>query len=465
MLSAALRLTAKRNVRSLATASSSSYPGALLNVPKTQVTRLPNGLTVATESNPALATATVGVWIDSGSRAETKANNGVAHFLEHISFKGTKQRTQSGLEIEIENMGGHLNAYTSREQTVYYAKLFSQDVAKGVNILGDILQNSTLDAGAIDRERAVILREAEEVDKQVEEVVFDHLHAAAFPENALGYTILGPKENIQTLSQADLQAYIKNNYTADRMVVVGAGNVDHAELCKLAETNFGKLPQGSGKAKFVRPAFTGSDVRIRVDDMPTAHIALAVEGASWTSADHWPLLVASAMIGSYDRAAGNAHPSSKLAQIVAKHNLANSFTSFNTTYSDTGLWGIYIQSNNRDNLDDLAHFTVREWMRLATAPSEGEVAIAKQQLKTSLLLALDGTTPVAEEIGRQMLAYGRRLSPFEIDRLVDAVTVEDVKRVANEFIYDRDLAIVAVGPVECLPDYNRIRSAMNLLRY
>ncbi|ORZ34084.1 mitochondrial processing peptidase beta subunit 1 [Catenaria anguillulae PL171] len=457
--------SAARNVRCLATAAGSSYPGALLNVPKTQVTKLPSGLLVATESNPALATATVGVWIDSGSRAETKATNGVAHFLEHISFKGTQQRTQHGLELEIENMGGHLNAYTSREQTVYYAKLFAKDLPKGVGILGDILQHSTLDAKAIERERSVILREAEEVDKQVDEVVFDHLHAAAFPDNPLGFTILGPLKNIQSLQQADLKEYINANYTADRMVVVGAGNVDHAELCKLAEQHFAKLPTGTGKAKFVKPAFTGSDVRIRKDDMPTAHIAFAVEGAGWTSPDHWPLLVASAMIGSYDRGSGNAHPSSKLAQIVQQHHLANSFSSFNTTYSDTGLWGIYMQSNNRDNLDDLAHFTIREWLRLALAPSEGEVATAKQQLKTSLLLSLDGTTPVAEEIGRQMLAYGRRLSPYEIDRLVDAVTVEDVKRVAHEYIYDRDLVIVGVGPVEALPDYNRIRAAMNLLRY
>ncbi|KAI9222076.1 mitochondrial processing peptidase beta subunit 1 [Blastocladiella britannica] len=463
MLSA-LRNGATRHVRGLATAAS-SYPGALLNVPKTVVTKLNNGLLVATESNPSLSTATVGVWIDSGSRSETKANNGVAHFLEHISFKGTKSRTQTGLEVEIENMGGHLNAYTSREHTVYYAKLLSGDLPKGVAILGDILQHSNLDEGAIERERSVILRESAEVDKQIEEVVFDHLHATSFPDSSLGYTILGPEANIKSLKRTDLQQYIAQNYTADRMVVVGAGNVDHQALCKLAEQHFGSLPTGTGKAKFAKPAFTGSDVRIRNDDMPTAHIAFAVESAGWTSPDHWPLLVASAMMGSYDRASSAAHPSSKLAQIVRDHKIANSFTSFNTTYSDTGLWGIYLQSNARDNLDDLQHFTIREWMGLALSPSEGAVAVAKQQLKTSLLLSLDGTTPTAEEIGRQMLAYGRRLTPYEIDRLVDAVTVADVKRVAHDYIYDRDLSIVAIGPVEGLPDYNRVRAAMNLLRY
>ena len=148
--------------------------------PQLQTTTLPNGLTVATESHPHAQTATVGVWIDAGSRAETDATNGTAHFLEHMAFKGTNRRTQHQLELSVESLGAHLNAYTSREQTVYYAKCFSKDVGTSVDIISDILQNSTLEQTAIERERDVILREQQEVDKQMEEVVFDHLHAVAF---------------------------------------------------------------------------------------------------------------------------------------------------------------------------------------------------------------------------------------------------------------------------------------------
>ncbi|KAF9991372.1 hypothetical protein BGZ65_000742, partial [Modicella reniformis] len=137
----------------------------------------------ATESNPSAQTATVGVFIDAGSRAENVKNNGAAHFLEHMAFKGTSSRTQHDVEIQIENMGAHLNAYTSREQTVYYAKAFKDDIPRSVEILSDILQNSTLSNEAIERERDVILREQQEVDKQMEEVVFDHLHATAFQGN------------------------------------------------------------------------------------------------------------------------------------------------------------------------------------------------------------------------------------------------------------------------------------------
>jgi mitochondrial-processing peptidase subunit beta len=152
----------------------------VVTAPVTEISTLSNGLTVATEAHPNALTATVGVWIDAGSRGETDATNGTAHFLEHMAFKGTNKRSQHALELEVENLGAHLNAYTSREQTVYYAKSFRKDVPASVDIISDILQNSKLETSAIERERDVILREQEEVDKQYEEVVFDHLHAVAF---------------------------------------------------------------------------------------------------------------------------------------------------------------------------------------------------------------------------------------------------------------------------------------------
>jgi processing peptidase subunit beta len=215
-------------------------------------------------------TATVGVWIDAGSRYETEKNNGAAHFLEHMAFKGTKNRTQRQLEVEIENMGGHLNAYTSREQTVYYAKVFKDDVPKAMEILSDILQNSQLDEGAIHRERDVIMRESEEVSKQYEEVILDHLHETAFMGTGLGRTILGPEENIRNLTRDDLKSYISTHYTADRFVIAAAGAVDHNQLLELTEKYFGNLPAtGSNELTltFDAAVFTGSDKRIRYDTM------------------------------------------------------------------------------------------------------------------------------------------------------------------------------------------------------
>ena len=420
---------------------------------------------MATEAHSHAQTATVGVWIDAGSRAETDKTNGTAHFLEHMAFKGTNSRNQQALELEVENLGAHLNAYTSREQTVYYAKSFRKDVPKAVDIISDILQNSKLESSAIERERDVILREQQEVDKQLEEVVFDHLHAVAFQGELLflhthrtwididyftgqplGRTILGPKDNILSIKKDDLSSYIKTNYTADRMVLVGTGGVEHNELVQLAEKHFSSLPVSSnpiplGRLAHPKTTFSGSEVRIRDDEIPTANIAIAVEGVGWSSPDYFPMLVMQSIFGNWDRSLG-ASPllSSRLSNVISSNNLANSFMSFSTSYSDTGLWGIYLVSENVMNLDDLTHFTLKEWARMSIAPTNVEVERAKSQLKAGLLLGLDGSTAIAEDIGRQLVTSGRRLTPQQIEQAVNAVTPAEIKRVAQKYLWDKDVS-------------------------
>ncbi|KAG2715545.1 hypothetical protein I3760_03G083500 [Carya illinoinensis] len=284
----------------------------ILSAPETRVTTLPNGLRVATESNLAARTATVGVWIDSGSRFETDETNGTAHFLEHMIFKGTEKRTARALEEEIENMGGHLNAYTSREQTTYYARVMEKDVPRALDILADILQNSKFDENRISRERDVILREMEEVEGQTEEVIFDHLHATAFQYTPLGRTILGPAQNIRTITKDHLQNYIQTHYTAPRMVVAASGAVKHEDIVEQVKKLFTKLssdPTTATRLVAKEPAaFTGSEVRIIDDDVPVAQFAVAFNGASWTDPDSVALMVMQAMLGSWNKSAsGGKH--------------------------------------------------------------------------------------------------------------------------------------------------------------
>lgn len=277
--------------RSLATAT---YAQTIVNVPETKVSELSNGVRVATEDS-GIPTCTVGVWIDAGSRYETPQNNGVAHFLEHMAFKGTSKRSQTQLELEIENMGAHLNAYTSREQTVYYAKCLSRDLPRAMEILADIIQNSKFGEEEIERERGVILREMQEVETNLQEVVFDHLHSVAFQQTPLGMTILGPTENIKKINRQDLVEYINTHYKGPRIVLAGAGGVDHNELVKLANEHFGniKATYDSSEVPELKPCrFTGSDIRVRDDSMPLAHVAIAVEGAGWANPDNIPLMVA-----------------------------------------------------------------------------------------------------------------------------------------------------------------------------
>jgi len=441
-----------------------AYEESLYNVPETELTTLSSGMKVASE-NSGGSTCTVGLWIDAGSRYENETNNGVAHFLEHMAFKGTHNRSQQQLELEVENMGGHLNAYTSREQTVYYAKCFTKDLPQAVNILADLIQNSVFDEGAIERERGVILREMQEVDTQLEEVIFDHLHATAYQGTPLGMTILGPSKNVKSIQKSDLKEYVNTHYTAPRICLASAGGVDHSELVRLAEENFSTLStEYSEAAKIKTCRFTGSDIRVRDDDMPLAHVAMAVEGCGWSHPDYFGLMIANMIFGSWNRALGGSkNVAGSLAKDVSDHGLAHSYMSFNTCYTDTGLWGTYFVAD-RFKLEDMMYCIQREWMRICTGVSDAEVSRAKNLLKTSILLQLDGSTPICEDIGRQVLTYGRRIPLPELNKRIDMIDSTMVKNIATKYIYDRCLAAAALGPTEGMPDYNRLRGAMYWLR-
>eukprot|EP00252_Welwitschia_mirabilis_P010746 TRINITY_DN2422_c0_g1_i1.p1 TRINITY_DN2422_c0_g1~~TRINITY_DN2422_c0_g1_i1.p1 ORF type:complete len:510 (-),score=61.71 TRINITY_DN2422_c0_g1_i1:822-2351(-) len=434
----------------------------LLRYPLTRVTVLSNGMRVATESDMSAHTATVGVWIDAGSRFESDSTNGTAHFLEHMIFKGTMKRSVRDLEERIENIGAHLNAYTSREQTTYFAKVLKQDVPEAVDILSDILQNSRFEERAIQRERGVILREMEEVESQIEEVIFDHLHATAFSNCPLGRTILGPVENIKSISRSDLRNYISTHYSPHRMTIAAAGAVNHDELVEHVKRLFTKLSESSlTSSELVKrepSSFNGSESRIMNEAMPLAQVALAFEGASWTDPDSIALMVIQTLLGSWSKGAGSgASIGSPLARKVAENDLAESLMAFNTNYKDTGLFGVYMTSQG-DTLESLSKAIMHGLTSFASEISEADVKRACSQLKSCLMLHVDGTSAVAEDIGRQFLTYGRRIPPAEFFARIDAVDLDTVKRVAHRFILDQDIAITAAGPIQHLPDYNWFRS-------
>ncbi|VVB14592.1 unnamed protein product [Arabis nemorensis] len=424
----------------------------ILAAPETRVTTLPNGLCIATESNLSAKTATVGVWIDAGSRFESESTNGTAHFLEHMIFKGTERRTRSGLEEEIENIGGHLNAYTSREHTTFYAKVLDTNVNQALDVLADTLQKSEFKEASIEHERGVILREMQEVEGKTEEVVFDHLHATAFQHTPLGRTILGPPQNIKSITRDDLQNYIKTHYTASRIVIAAAGAVKHEDIVEQVKKLFTKLS-------------TDSTSTSQLVDKEPANFTGSESSPSWKDPDCVSLMVMQTMLGSWNKSVGGGrHMGSELAQRVAINEIAESIKAFNTNYKDTGLFGIYAVAKP-DCLEDLAYAIMYQVTKLAYRVSEDDVTRAQNQLKSSFLCHLDGTTPVAEDIGRQLLTYGRRIPTAELFARIDAVDTGAVKRVANKYIYDKDIAISAIGPIQGLPDYNWFRRTTYWNRY
>uniref|UniRef100_A0A3Q4N7L8 Ubiquinol-cytochrome c reductase core protein 1 n=1 Tax=Neolamprologus brichardi TaxID=32507 RepID=A0A3Q4N7L8_NEOBR len=364
--------------------ASVSYAQSLLGAPETRLTTLDNGLRVASEET-GHATCTVGLWISAGSRYESEKNNGAGFFLEHMAFKGTKKHPQTALEQQVESMGAHLSAYTSREHTAYYMKTLTKDLPKAVELLSEVVQSCSLN--------------------ELVGLAKSHFSGVSFEYEGDAVPVLSP--------------------------------------CR----------------------FTGSEVRMRDDAFPLAHIAIAVEGASAASPDIVPLMVANAIIGSYDLTyGGGKHLSSRLARLAVEDNLCHSFQAFHSSYSDTGLLGIYFVAD-KNNIDDMMHWSQNAWMNLCTTVTESDVARGRNALKASLVGQLNGTTPICDDIGRHILNYGRRIPIAEWDARIDAVTPKMVRDICYKYIYDKCPAVAAVGPVEQLPDYNRMRSAMYWLRF
>ncbi|KAI9359429.1 Metalloenzyme, LuxS/M16 peptidase-like protein [Pilaira anomala] len=436
----------KQFVRPMATAAKAAA---------TRITQLPNGFVVATEENASSGAATVGVWIDAGSRNES--TNGTANFLEHVALKGQADK--------FNKIGGNLTGQTGREKTSVAIKTVNGQITESVEILADIIQNTKISDAVVDSKRQSVLDAYLKTEGDYEQTVLDHLHATAFQGEKLGRPVMGTKETIEQLTAKDLLDFQAQNYGSDRMVLVGSGDVDHEALVRLAEKNFGGL-QSVGQAKFEKAIFTGSEIRLRDDVLPVARIALAVEGAPYLSEDYFKLLVMQAVIGSWDKTLGGAaNLSSRLSTVTNAHHLANSFTAFTKGYKDTGLWGMYVATENKDQIDDFVHFTQKEWNRLSTSVTASEIERAKQQVKASMLLSLDSTCSVASDIGSQIVATGKRMSPEELKAAINKVSADDVRKAANKYIWDQEIAVVGQGPIECLTDYTRVRGNMAYNRF
>jgi predicted Zn-dependent peptidase len=412
----------------------------------TRVSTLANGLRVVSEDMPQFETASIGVWVDVGARYESAEINGVSHLLEHMAFKGTERRSALAIAEEIEAVGGHVNAYTSREQTAYYAKVMKEDVALAVDILADILQHSVFAEDELAREREVVIQEIAQAHDTPDDAVFDQFQETVYPDQPLGRSILGPAAQVANYSRQVLADYMGRHYSARRMVVVGAGRLDHDRLVELAAGAFNDLPIDGG-TEDLESAYTGGDSRL-ARDLEQAHLVLGFDGVAYGDDDFYTVQLLSTLLG--------GGMSSRLFQeIRERRGLAYAVFSFASSYTDGGVFGVYC-GTGPDHLGELTPVIADELLKVCRAVESEEVARARAQLKSGLLMSLESSSARCERLGRHMLIFGRSVPIEEIVARIDAIGPEDVVRVAERIFAGGRPSLAALGPIDKLEAYDSV---------
>ena len=409
--------------------------------------KLSNGFQVITENMPGLKSASLGIWISAGGRHERREQNGIAHFLEHMAFKGTKTKSALDIAEAIENVGGYINAYTSRETTAYFVRVLNEDVEMAANILADILRNSVFDQREVDVERGVILQEIGQTLDTPDDIVFDWLQETAYPEQSLGRSILGPSENISRFSREDLSTFVGEHYSPDRMILSAAGGVDHEKLCVLAENAFGDLKKPQSTYRSKSAAFSGGEFR-KEKSLEQAHFALAFESPSYKSPDIYTAQV-------YSIALGGGMSSRLFQQIREKRGLCYSIFAQAGAFSDTGLTTIYAGTSG-EQIPDLSKLTVNELKRVATDLSEVEVTRARSQMKAGLLMGLESPSSRAERLARMIQIWGKVPSLDETIEKIDAVNLDKVRTYAENVITQAQFAMALYGPISSAPSLQEL---------
>ncbi|HTV34858.1 MAG TPA: pitrilysin family protein [Xanthobacteraceae bacterium] len=399
------------------------------------VTKTQSGINVVTETMPHLQTASLGVWVNAGSRDEHREENGISHFLEHMAFKGTKRRTARQIAEEIEAVGGDLNAATGAESTAYYARVLKADVPLALDVLSDILSEPVFDRDELVREQNVIVQEIGAVADTPDDLIFEHLQVVAFPDQPLGRSILGTPKSVRSFDGGKLRDYLSRNYRAPDMVVAAAGAVDHEAIVAEVEKRFSSFNGPANPPP--EPARFGGGSHVEKRDLEQVHIALALPGVPQTDPALHSLQTFTSVLG--------GGMSSRLFQEAReKRGLCYSIYSFHMPYSDVGMFGLYAGTDAADT-SDLMRLIVEEIANTAETLSEPEIARAKAQMKAGLLMALESSGDRVGQLARQMFTYGRPIPIEEIVAKVDAVTVESARAAGRALLRRGKLATAMLG--------------------
>jgi predicted Zn-dependent peptidase len=403
-----------------------------------QIHTLKNGLRIVTENMPGLKSASVGVWVSAGGRHERPEQNGIAHFLEHMAFKGTARRSSLQIAEAIEDVGGYINAYTSRETTAYYARVLEADVPLALDVIADIVLNPVFAESEIEVERGVILQEIGQVLDTPDDIVFDWLQEVAYPDQPMGRSILGPAERVSGFARSDLSTFVKERYGPGEMIVAAAGAVDHDAIVKAAEKLFGDLaPRPSDP--FTPALFSGGE-RHETRQLEQVHFALAFESPGYRD----PAFFTSQI---YASALGGGMSSRLFQEAREKRGLCYSIFAQSGAYADTGMITVYA-GTSAAQIGELADLTVDELARAARDMTPEEVARARAQMKAGLLMGLESPSSRAERLARLLSIWDRIPDLDETIARIDAVTTGDVRDFAATLAGGGRAALALYGPLK-----------------
>src|SRR6266446_6927257 len=406
-------------------------------IDEVQSTKLPNGVAVLTEHMPGLRSVTVGIWVRRGSRHESPELNGICHFIEHAVFKGTKRRSARDIAVESDQLGGHLDAYTTHEMTGFATKVADTSLSQAVDLLADIVANPRFDQKDLEREQKVILEEMKMVEDTPDELLGELFNAAYFPNHPLGRPIEGTRETISSFNRDVIAAYHASDFLPANLVVAAAGNVEHDQLVELVNKSFPNT-NGSSSVLTEEAPLPATPILIEQKELEQAHLVIAAPWPDAKSSERYAASLLASVIG--------GSTSSRLWQkIREERGLAYSVGAGGNTFSDVGVFTIYA-GTSPEHLDEVLDLSLEEMRRVvAESVSEEELKLAKDQAISSILLGLESSSARVSALARQEIIHGRRISTKETIEKIEAATVDDLQRVAREFFRSDSLSLGALG--------------------
>jgi predicted Zn-dependent peptidase len=405
-----------------------------------EITTLASGLRIVTDEMPSIGSVTMGVWICVGARHEKIDEHGLSHLLEHMAFKGTTNRSAKDIVEQVENVGGFMNAYTSRNQTAYYMRILSADIELCADILGDIVKNSIFDTQELEREKGVVIQEIGECEDNPDDVLFDNLADICYGDHPLGKTILGTRESVMQMPREHLQRYVDHYYHPQNMIFAASGGISHTQMLDLAE-KYIDMPAKNNQPISTAPVWLGG-LRAVQKDLEQVHLALIVDGISY----HSPLYFISEV---FSVIYGGGMSSRLFQEVREKHGLVYSISSFTTSLTDSGGFGFCAGTSPQD-YERVLEISLEQLKDLSVSMTDAEVNRAKAQLRSSLIMGLESPSGRVEALVKQQFIFNQFFTPDALIEQINAVRKHELMDFAKTLLQSKNPAFCTLGTVNDL---------------